>query len=129
MSSNLLGAPYVDALARGEVVYQRCADCGAAQRLARFACTACGGTRLQWLRAAGEGTVFAVSVVARAPSEEFKPLAPYGLALIDLDEGARLMGHAPVDLRIGERVRAEVFTLGERRLLRFRPISPEPAVR
>jgi uncharacterized OB-fold protein len=45
------------------------------------------------------------------------------LALVDLDEGARLMGHAPTDLKIGERVRAEVFELGERCLLRFSRLS------
>jgi uncharacterized OB-fold protein len=31
MSASLLSAPFVGALARGEIVYQRCADCGAAQ--------------------------------------------------------------------------------------------------
>ena len=123
MSASLLSAPFVDALARGEIVYQRCADCGAAQRLARYACSACAGTRLQWRPAGGEGTVFAVTVVSRPPSEEFRTLVPYGLALVDLDEGARLMGHAPADLRVGQRVRAEVFALGERRLLRFRAIA------
>lgn len=123
MSNNLVSAPFVDALARGEIVWQRCADCGAAQRLARYACTACGSTRLDWRASGAQGTVFAVSVVSRAPTEEFRPLAPYGLALVDLDEGARLMGHAPVDLKIGERVRAEVFSLGERRLVRFAPVS------
>lgn len=122
MSNNLVSAPFVDALARGEIAWQRCADCGAAQRLARYACTACGGTRLDWRVSGAQGTVFAVSVVSRAPTEEFRPLAPYGLALVDLDEGARLMGHAPVDLKIGERVRAEVFALGERRLVRFAPV-------
>ena len=119
MSANLLGAPFVDALARGEIVYQRCEDCGAAQRLARYACCACASRRLRWVPAEGAGTVFAVTVVSRAPSEEFRALVPYGLALVDLDEGARLMGHAPVDLRIDERVRVEVFALGERRLVRF----------
>lgn len=122
MSSDLLSKPFTDALARGEIEYQACAACGAAQRLSRYACVACGAPRLVWRRASGDGTVFAVSVVSRAPTEEFRPLAPYGLALVDLDEGARLMGHAPADLRIGERVRAEVFALGERRLVRFIPI-------
>ena len=123
MSASLLSAPFVDALARGEIVYQRCEDCGAAQRLARYACSACASRRLAWLPAAGEGCVFAVTVVSRAPSEEFKALVPYGLALVDLDEGARLMGHAPVDLRIGERVRVEAFELGERRLVRFERVA------
>lgn len=123
MATNHCSAPFVDALMCGEIVYQCCEACGAAQRLARYACSACGSRRLCWRAAGGEGTVFAVTVVSRAPSDEFRPLVPYGLALVDLDEGARLMGHSPVGLRIGERVRAEVFALGERRLVRFRPLA------
>ncbi|MEK9721825.1 MAG: OB-fold domain-containing protein [Quisquiliibacterium sp.] len=119
MSASLIAAPYLEALSRGRITFQRCADCAKAQRLARYACSGCGSVNLQWLPASGTGTVFAITVVARAPDERFQALLPYGLALIDLDEGARLMGHAPIDLRIGERVRAAVFELGERRLLRF----------
>ena len=125
MSTDLFSRPFSEALARGALVSQRCEDCGAVQRLARLGCTRCGGARLDWLPASGLGTVFAVTVVSRAPSEEFRPLAPYGLALVDLDDGARLMGHAPADLRIGQRVRASVFSLGERRLVRFDPVAEE----
>ena len=117
---SLLSQPYVDALARGELVCQVCERCGAAQRLARFACTRCGHTGLAWKTAAGTGVVWAVTVVERAPAPEFASLVPYALVLVDLDEGARVMGHAPIGTRIGERVRAEVFTPGARPLLRFR---------
>lgn len=122
MSADLAASPFVDALARGEIVYKRCDDCGAAQRLARSACCACGGDRLRWVTAGGAGTVFAVTVVSRASAPEFAALVPYALALVDLDEGARLMGHAPVGLRIGQRVRVDVFSPGGRPLLRFRPL-------
>lgn len=125
MSTDLFSRPFTEALARGELASQHCEDCGAVQRLARLGCTRCGSARLAWRPAPALGTAFAVTVVSRAPSEEFKPLAPYGLALVDLDDGARLMGHAPADLRVGQRVRASVFTLGERRLVRFDPVTEE----
>jgi len=121
MSTSLIAKPFVEALQRDEILYQRCDSCGGAQRLARYACTGCGSERLEWLPAAGGGTVFAITVVSRPPEEAFRELVPYALALVDLDEGARLMGHAPTDLKIGARVRAGVFQLGERRLLRFEP--------
>ena len=57
--------------------------------------------------------------VARAPSEEFRPLAPYALALVDLDEGARLMGHAAPGLAIGDPVGVEFFRFAGRTLIRF----------
>lgn len=119
----VIAQPYVDGLARGELMVQFCERCGAAQRLARFACTRCGHTGLAWKTAAGTGVVWAVTVVERAPAPEFASLVPYALVLVDLDEGARVMGHAPIGTRIGERVRAEVFTPGGRPLLRFRAES------
>jgi len=115
-----LSAPFLDGLAHGELRYQACLACGAPQTLARYACRACGGTRLEWRKAGGRGTVYATTVVTRAPSEEFRALAPYTLAIVELDEGPRLMGHAPAGIAIGDRVVAEYFAFGGRNLVRFR---------
>jgi uncharacterized OB-fold protein len=112
--------PLIDGLARGEVRYQVCANCGGVQRLARHGCRCCGSARLDWRTAAGSGTVFATTVVARAPSPAFRPLAPYTLALVELDEGARLLGHAEPGIAIGDRVTAEFFDHDGRTLVRFR---------
>jgi uncharacterized OB-fold protein len=111
--------PFIEGLRHGEIRYQACVACGAAQTLARYACRACGSTELQWRTASGAGRVYSVTTVARAPSEEFRPLAPYALAIVELDEGPRLMGHATADARIGDRVIAGFFDFGERRLIRF----------
>lgn len=115
-----VSAPYVDGLALGVVRYQRCVGCGHAQRLARHACARCGSERLQWLDADGTGTVYALSEVARVPSTSFRALLPYTLVLVDLDEGARVMGHAEPGLAIGDRVVAGFFEHAGRSLLRFR---------
>ena len=118
--SDPISRPFVEGLARGVLCYQRCVDCGAAQKLARYACRGCGSTRLEWQDSVGGGTVFATSVVARAPSDAYKALVPYTLVLVDLDEGARLMGHAEPGVAIGERVTAGFFEHEGRRLIRFR---------
>ena len=119
MSGRSLSAPFAEGLQRSEIRYQACAACRAAQTLARYACRACGSTELQWRAAKGAGRVYSVTTVARAPSDEFRPLAPYARAIVELDEGPRLMGHAPPDARIGDRVIAGFFDFGGRRLIRF----------
>jgi uncharacterized OB-fold protein len=115
-----LAAPFLEGLQRGVLRYQACTACGAAQTLARFACRRCGDERLEWRASAGHGTVYAVTVVARAPSEEWRAIAPYTLALVDLDEGARLMAQAEPGIAIGDRVAAGFFEFAGKRLVRFR---------
>ena len=112
-------APFLEGLQNSVIRYQACTACGAAQTLARYACRSCGSTELQWRTARGAGRVYSVTTVARAPSDEFRPLAPYALAIVELDEGPRLMGHATLDARIGDRVIAGFFDFGGRRLIRF----------
>jgi uncharacterized protein len=115
-----LAGPFLSGLAEGVLRYQRCMDCEAPQSLARYACRHCGGEHLLWRDAAGTGTVYALTVVARAPSESFRALAPYTLALVELDEGPRLLGHATPGLAIGDRVVAGTFEHAGRRLILFR---------
>lgn len=119
MTAPSLSAPFVEGVQRGEIRYQACIGCGAAQTLARYACRACGSAQLEWRTAGGSGRVYAMTSVARAPSEEFRALAPYTLAIVELQEGPRLMGHASPDVRIGDQVFAHFFEFGDRRLIRF----------
>ena len=118
-----LAAPYVDGLREGRVRFQRCAGCQAAQTLARHACTRCGSEALRWQDATGLATVRAVTVISRAPSEAFRPLVPYTVVIVELDEGARLMGHAQAGTTPGSRVRATPFELNGHPLLRFIPVD------
>ena len=119
-----LAAPFTDGLRDGVLRYQHCTACGGAQTLARYACQHCGERgALQWRDAAGAATVSAVTVVARAPSDAFRALAPYTLVIVQLDEGPRLMGHATPGVCIGDRVFAGFFEHQGRTLVRFAPAS------
>lgn len=120
-------SPFTQGLQAGVLRYQQCATCGAPQTLARYACRQCGSDRLAWCTAAGGGRVFACTVVTRAPSDEFRALAPYTLVLVDLDEGFRLMAHAHPGVQIGDAVTVEFFEHQGRNLIRFVPQPVEPA--
>jgi uncharacterized protein len=93
-------------LARGELPFQRCDDCGAVTFGPRVLCPGCGSEQLAWQVSAGLGTVYATTTMHTRGRE------PYNVVLVDLDEGFRMMsridGVPPDDVRIGERVRAQV---------------------
>jgi uncharacterized protein len=101
-------APFWEACGRGELTYQQCLSCDAIQFPPRNHCVLCLGDALAWRRSAGRGTVHSFTVVQRAPSAAFREDVPYVLALVDLDEGFRMMmnvlGCAPGDVTIGARV-------------------------
>ncbi|WP_235959216.1 Zn-ribbon domain-containing OB-fold protein [Nocardioides acrostichi] len=85
---------------------QRCNNCGALRHPPGPACPDCGALDRGFVVAAGTGTVFSF-VVHRHPPIPDKEL-PILLALIDLDEGVRMVGEvvdlAPEELRIGLRL-------------------------
>ncbi len=87
------------------VVYQRCTACDSRWYFRRSFCPRCGDSAPVVLQAEGLGHVHALSVVARAPCAALRPEVPYGIALVDADEGFRLMTRAAPGLRLGDRVR------------------------
>lgn len=101
-------AEYLAALREGRFVTQRCRSCQRWQFYPRVVCTHCGGQDLEWVAPAGGGTVYSTTVVRRKPAEG----GDYNVALVDLDEGPRLMtcvvGIDPFEVRIGMKVRARV---------------------
>ena len=70
---------------------QQCQSCQRTLFYPRTHCDGCQGETLVWKRASGAGTVASFTVVRRAVSSDFE--APYVIALIDLDEGPRMMSH------------------------------------
>jgi uncharacterized OB-fold protein len=116
-----LAAHFWDGCAAGELRYQRCCACSALQPYPRAYCLRCGTAALEWRAGGGKGTVYASTRVERAPSDEFRALAPYVIVLVDLDEGYRMMAHGAPGLAIGDGVRVHFFEHGGRHLPRFEP--------
>jgi len=81
--------PFYDACAAGKLVLQCCQNCGHVLFYPRTHCDACQSDQLVWEDASGTGTVASYTVVRRGVSADFE--TPYVIALIDLDEGPRMM--------------------------------------
>lgn len=117
---------YQAALDQGRFLLQRCDGCGRAIFFPREACPHCGSGSLQWAAPSGLGSVYSTTVVRR----KVEAGGDLNVALIDLDEGVRLMsrveGLAPAEVRIGQRVRARVQLNEGRGLLVFDPLEVRP---
>jgi uncharacterized protein len=65
------------------------------------------GEQLEWVEASGLGTVYSTTAIGKRPPEP-----PLNVALIDLDEGPRMMsrveGVDAVNVHIGMRVKAAI---------------------
>jgi uncharacterized OB-fold protein len=95
--------PFWQACFARKLVIQHCTHCGKHQFYPRPVCLVCESIALEWVEARGTGTIYSVTTVRVPVVEELKP--PYLLALVDLDEGPRLLTNIDGDsARIGERV-------------------------
>jgi uncharacterized protein len=104
-----IAVEYFAAVERGELRYQECAECGTRQLYPRELCTGCGAEP-RWAVASGRGKVHTFTVVRQNLSPPFSELAPYIIAIVELEEGPRLMGNItdcqPSDVHIGMEVEA-----------------------
>jgi hypothetical protein len=94
-----------EALARHELYFQRCRDCGTKRLYPRAVCTSCMSSATEWVRASGRGRVYTFTITRQNQAPGFREELPYVLAIVELDEGPRLMtnvvGCAPDAVRIG----------------------------
>jgi hypothetical protein len=100
---------YWQACKRGVLVVQECGRCGGKQLYPRSICHHCHARELTFVEAAGTGEVVSFTVVHRAASAAFEEEVPYILAMIELDEGPRMLSTVTADgedVVIGSRVRA-----------------------
>ena len=107
---------FFEAAARGELLYQRCPGCDHRQFHPRLFCTACGGDTA-WATASGRGVVHTFTIVRQNGQPPFKDELPYSVAMVELDEGVRMLGNVtgcPVEsVRIGLRVEAYAVECGD----------------
>lgn len=106
------------------IVYQHCASCRRTWYFRRSFCPHCGAVDPEVRGALGTGTVYAVSLVHRAPTPEWRTHTPYLIVLIDIDEGFRMMAHGAHELEIGDRVEASFERLADRLVPFFKKVSP-----
>jgi uncharacterized OB-fold protein len=106
----------------GRFMIQRACQSGQAFFYPRVSEPLTGSTDIEWFEPSGRGTVYSTTVVRVKPPGE-----AYNVALIDLEEGPRLMsrvvGIAAADVAIGMRVQARIETGGNKALLVFESVA------
>ena len=93
---------------RYNLVGSKCMNCGRVFFPSRVICPDCRRKgKIESFKFSGKGKIYSFSVV-RTPTDDFKKLSPYAVAIIELEEGAKLTAQlvdCDVDkLKIGESV-------------------------
>jgi uncharacterized OB-fold protein len=104
-----LATPYREGILRKELLVQRCGVCGRSQLPPLYRCAECGSDQqLNWISASGRGTVVSFTLLHRAPGPEFEKRLPYIYALVELEEGPRIVTNlvhvAPDEASVGQPV-------------------------
>lgn len=86
-------APYWQGAREGVLLLQRCLDCRVLRFYPRRTCPACWSARAEWERVSGRGRVHSFTIIHRPPAPAFAGRVPYVVALVDLEEGPRLMAN------------------------------------
>lgn len=118
--------PFWDATRERRFLVQWCTGCDRAIFFPREVCPDCLGAALEWKDSAGTGSVYSYTVEHKPQNPNLA--APYTVALIDLDEGIRMMSNVvncpPEEVRVGMPVQITWEELSDgRHLPMFQPAS------
>lgn len=118
---------FYDGLREHKLLIQQCSDCKTLRVPPRPMCGNCQSLNWEPLESSGRGTVYSYVMPQYPPLPFFE--YPYIVALIELDEGVRivsnLVGIDPAEVKVGMAVEVgyEEFNDGELVLHQFRPAA------
>ncbi len=75
---------------RGELRIQRCRSCGNAYFFPRPFCPHCSSKDVEWFTASGRARLYSY-VINQRPAPGFQDWTPYVIAVVQLEEGPRMM--------------------------------------
>ena len=86
-----LSKPHWEGCQRGELLVQRCSDCGTYIFIPQPTCTACLGGDLEWVTSSGKGVIYSCTTIHRPQRREFD--VPYTVAIVELEEGWHMLSN------------------------------------
>jgi uncharacterized protein len=119
--------PFWEGCREGKLLLQFCDSCQQYQFYPRLYCMRCSSAKLHWVEASGQGVIYSYTIIHQNKSPEFISDVPYNVAIVQLEEGPRMMSNIvdidPVDLRVDLPVTAVFDPINHTiSLPRFRPI-------
>ena len=123
-----ISAPFWEATKTQQFVLQHCSSCGKTVHYPRALCPHCHSDSLEFKPASGQGEIYAFSVMHRPGNPTMTERVPYVVALIELEEGVRMMsnvvGCEHDDIQVGMKVQVTWEELSDgRNLPLFEPIK------
>ena len=103
--------PFWRGCAEERMVVPWCGQCRRSHFYPRRFCPYCDSESIEWREASGVGTVYSFAVVQRPIEKTFSDLVPYVIAIVELEEGIRMLSHVvgvdPAGMTCGLRVRVQ----------------------
>jgi uncharacterized OB-fold protein len=123
-----LTAPFWEGLRDGVLRFQRCRACAIPRLPPSSECPVCLAAESEWEGAAGGGRLVSWVVFRRAFHPSFAERIPYEVAVVELDEGPRLItnlvGLRGVEPCIDQRVQLRIEREGDLWVPRFALAAP-----
>ncbi|MGW4335903.1 Zn-ribbon domain-containing OB-fold protein [Rhodococcus koreensis] len=120
--------PFWEGTAQQELRIQRCAACELHYFYPRPFCPLCGADDVHWLSASGKAELVSY-VIDYRPLPPFPPKVPIVIALVELEEGPRMMSNIvgvepdPANFELGMKLFVQFVERGDQTLPMFTPAA------
>jgi uncharacterized OB-fold protein len=119
--------PFFAGLEANKLLVPFCKSCGKPHFYPRSACPHCWcEDEYDWREANGTGVIHTFTIVRSNPAPAFVPMLPFSVAIVELDEGVRLLSNIVgdyEDLAIGDKVEVEFVEREGQTLPLFRRVA------
>ena len=85
--------PYWEGLKQGKLMLPACQDCRKTHFYPRVFCPHCHSRNLEWIEASGRGKLYSFEILHRSFNPAVKTPLPYVLAMVELQEGPRMLSN------------------------------------
>ena len=96
--------PFWEGCLQGKLLLQYCEQCQRYQFYPRLYCMQCGFNALRWVEASRRGVIYSYTIIRQSKSPEFMNDTPYNVAIVQLEEGPRMLSSIvdvdPSELRV-----------------------------
>ena len=113
--------PFWDGCKEGRFLLRHCNACGTDHYYPRPFCPSCWSTDVSWKAASGRGTLYTYSVVHVNDLPPFPERVPYVAAVVELEEGPRVMTNV-------EGCAFDELAVGMDVVVDFKPISDDVTI-
>jgi uncharacterized OB-fold protein len=85
--------PFWEGCQQGKLLLQYCSECHQYQFYPRLYCMQCSSNTLRWVEANGYGVIYSYTIIHQNKSPEFAHDTPYNVAIVQLEEGPRMLSN------------------------------------